>query len=173
MEKDNISDEELMILIGRGDKAAYEEITNRHLSGFYKLAYGVVINKQDAEEVIQNSFLKLWQTSPNWKTGKAKFTTWFYRIVKNEAIDLVRKRKENVEYDDNLTKEFEEENFIEEDIKIAIDRLPKKQKAAILLYYFQDLSQKQAAENMGISIKALESLLLRGKRKLKEIMEEI
>jgi RNA polymerase sigma-70 factor (ECF subfamily) len=137
----------------------------------------MVMNKHDAEDIVQDAFLKIWNRPHIWKNDNStKFTTWFYRIVMNIAVDKFRKNsKENsVEIKDNILSDDrsqEQELLFNEEQKFlqgAMLALPEKQLMALNLCFYEGLSNKEAAEVMHINVKALESLLMRGKTKLKD-----
>lgn len=169
-------DESLMDFIRGGNVRAFETLVERHHQRFYNQVYRWVMNKSDAEEIVQDAFLKLWSGKARWKSDKkARFTTWFYRILYNQAIDVMRTRKHATA---ELSAEFADgadsvETQIIEDqeqkaLRRAIMELPENQRIAVNLFYFDDLSQKQIAGMMGVSLKALESLLSRAKVQLRQ-----
>jgi RNA polymerase sigma-70 factor, ECF subfamily len=172
------SDEMLMSRIKRGDHAAFSVLVRRHTKMFFAAAYRMCGEAQASEDVVQEAFLKLWQRPDAWDPAKGtKFTTWFYRVVTNLAIDRQRREKKryvnpdvmNVIPDrgphaDQQMQASEEEEILER----AIDALPERQKAALNLCVYEGLSNKEAADVLGIGVKALESLLMRAKAGLKE-----
>ena len=87
-----LSDEELMNLIMNKDSEAYSELVRRHTDRFYALSYRMLAEREGAEDVVQDSFLMLWNTPEKWDASKnAKFTTWFYRVVLNACLDQRKK----------------------------------------------------------------------------------
>ncbi|MGN7439200.1 MAG: sigma-70 family RNA polymerase sigma factor [Alcanivorax sp.] len=176
---DELSDEELMIRIQSSDHEAFSLLVMRHTKMFYAAAYRMYPYQDEAEDIVQEAFLKLWRKPDMWKTGKgAKFTTWFYRVVTNLAIDYARKKKDSKGSDvldritDNTpdqqdTMEGDEQQKLLED---AIQELPERQKMALNLCFYEELSNKEAAEIMDIGVKALESLLMRAKSGLRDIL---
>ena len=173
----NDSDESLMVRIQNADHRAFAQLVGRHTDRFFRTAYRISGDAFEAEDIVQESFLKLWQKPEIWQDGKgAKFTTWFYRIVSNQAVDHVRKKKpqtglEPLEHvvnhagtQEQTIQRTEEQAMLED----AIGKLPKRQKRALNLCIYEELSNKEAAEIMGVGVKALESLLSRAKGKLKD-----
>lgn len=176
---DALADELLMKRIGAGDAAAFSTLVNRHARRFFGAAYRIALNKEDAEDIVQEAFCKLWSGKAQWKDDRgAKFTTWFYRIVSNQAIDHMAKKNRNYggEVDENHASSdpsAEQELLASrktQEIESALAELPERQRTAITLFYNEELSQKEAAEVMGITVKAVESLLGRAKQALKERM---
>ncbi len=181
-----LSDEALMARIGQGDEAAYQTLVRRHLGPCTGLAARILFHQNDAEEVMQEAFIRLWRHAPSWKTEGAKFTTWFYRVIMNLCIDHQRKTNrrpkaafslgsgtdEATELQDRLADEaISADQLIAQketkaEVQHAIQALPERQKMAISLCYLQELSNREAADIMDINIKALESLLSRGRKRL-------
>lgn len=166
-----VADEELMRLIGEADDSAYSELVTRHLNWGLGFAERLTGSRADAEEIMQEAFLRVWTTAIRWRTEGARFTTWFYRVVMNLCID--RKRKKVPEplaaagdpadpAPGADRKVFKGER--DRTVARALTGLPARQRAAIALCYFQGLSNREAAEVLSVSVKAVESLLTRGRK---------
>ena len=131
-------------------------------------------NMADAEDVVQEVFLRIWRVSPKWETGKAKFSTWVHRVAMNICLDKLRKPKmadadnapEPADESATPAKTLEEQQRAEQ-VQAALADLPERQRAAIVLCYYQDVTNIEAANILEISVDALESLLSRGRRRLK------
>lgn len=173
---DKNTDESLMLRIKSGDQQAFSELVKRHTERFYALAYRTCGDQNIAEDIVQEAFLKLWRKPQSWKDGKgAKFTTWFYRVVINQAYDFGRKKK--AEYGTEHLERFAddkdgaykmlERSQEQQRLEYAIQALPDRQKAALNLCFYEGFSNKEAAQIMGVGVKALESLLMRAKKALK------
>lgn len=177
----NLSDESLLELIQAGEHPAFNVLVNRHLEKFYSLAYRTVSNKNNAEDIVQEAFLKLWKDPKKWNPSKAtKFTTWFYRVVSNLAIDFNRK-KQAYQIEENFDVPAPS-NDLDRKLDRAkdqamIDRwvhdLPERQQEALNLCFYEGISITEASEIMQTTYKAVESLLLRAKTKLKERYKEV
>lgn len=181
MGTDAITDEELILRIGDGDQTAYGILVDRHLSMNLGYATKLLGNAAEAEEVMQEAFIRVWKHASRWDPArKTRFTTWFYRVVTNLCYDVGRKRKpqEKVEILETIASdEASAENVIAVDqrskqVKKALEELPNRQSTAIMLCYFQGLSNREAAEVMEVSLNALESYLVRGRRNLADILRE-
>lgn len=168
----NLDDESLMEHVKKHDHQAFSILVERHSDKFYASSYRIVMNKQEAEDIVQDAFLKLWDRPDIWKTGKgAKFTSWFYKIVMNLSFDRHRKFKNVKNLEDkeqNLGMAAEQYNDLQKnEEQIALDHalklLPEKQLQALNLCFYEDISRKEAADIMSVSVKALESLLMRAK----------
>lgn len=175
----NESDESLVGRMKDGDQQAFAVLVRRHSGLFFSAAYRMYPQEQEAEDIVQEAFLKLWQRPEAFDPAKGvKFTTWFYRVVTNLAIDRARRRKPQTSSEildvmadkrpraDEIMAEDEKQRAIER----AIAALPERQKAALNLCFYEGLSNKDAAEILGVGVKALESLLMRAKKTLKEVL---
>ncbi len=174
------SDEALMARVRRGDHRAYATLVRRHTNMFFGAAYRMCSNRDHAEDIVQEAFLKLWQKPAAWDPAKGtKFTTWFYRVVVNISIDRQRREKKYtgpaaLDFISDSAPRADEEmqkNQKEMIVEKAIAALPDRQRAALNLCYYEGLSNRDAAETLGIGIKALESLLMRAKAALRGDME--
>ncbi len=174
------SDESLMRLIRSGSHQAFSILVRRHTDKFFGAAFRMTGQAGEAEDLVQDAFLKIWQKPDIWKEDKgAKFTTWFYRILVNQNIDRLRKRQKMVSDDSILpyvadgAASPETETMMNEEqrrIENAMAVLPERQRTAITLCFYEGLSNVEAAETMGVKLKALESLLMRAKARLREYM---
>lgn len=172
-------DGELLALVKDGSHQAFALLVQRHLERFYRLAYRYLQDKSTAEDVVQDAFLKLWEDPGRWQPEReTKFTTWFYRIIVNLCLDW-RKKKRPVEIDpemplidpgntaDETMIRDEEQRMLEK----AIAALPERQRTALNLCFDQGLSNQEAADVMGLNLKALQSLIMRAKTTLRERMK--
>lgn len=177
---DNLPDEMLMLRITSGDAAAFACLVRRHTDRFYRAAYRVVLNREDAEDIVQEAFCKLWNGKARWKEDKgAQFTTWFYRIVMNQSLDHVSskgRRREGAlpETLASATPSAEQQlmaDAVGDELADAMANLPERQRVAVTLFYLEELSQRETADIMDITPKAVESLLGRAKQFLRERMQ--
>jgi len=175
----NITDEQLMIRIGTGDKLAYRMLMGRHLNSFLAFAFRLTGDQGEAEDIMQEAFVRVWKQGHKWDTSrKARFTTWFYRVVMNLSIDLKRKRKPSIALEEALNIETntprQDAQLSDKQMAIrlakALDVLPERQRIATSLCYFQGLGNKEAAEVLGISTSAIESLLVRARARMAQLL---
>jgi len=172
-------DHELLALVQDGSHPAFAELVKRHTERFYRLAYRYLQNKEAAEDAVQDAFLKLWEDPGKWQSDRnTKFTTWFYRVVVNLCLDW-QKRKRPValneempladerESADQAMLRYEEQRVLEKEIAA----LPERQRTALNLCFDEGLSNQDAADAMGVNLKALQSLIMRAKTTLKERMK--
>lgn len=183
---EQMPDESLCDFIKGGNDKAFETLVTRHHRRFYQMAYRWLLNREDAEDMVQQAFVKLWSGQARWKSGrKARFTTWFYTILYHQSIDLLRRRagrfvelhEASAIAPDNPEHELAEAKA-QQKLHMALSGLPDKQRIAVQLFYFEQLRQKDIAAIMGLNVKALESQLTRAKQNLRaalgdEIPEEM
>jgi RNA polymerase sigma-70 factor (ECF subfamily) len=172
----HLDDASLIQEIQQGSHEAFATIVDRYSNRFYRIAYRLVFNKGDAEDMVQEAFLKLWERPQLWNpTKQAKFTTWFYKVVINLCLDLNKKKKpldlpEDMDLldrhpgQDVLLGIHQKQALLEGFMK----QLPERQQLALNLSFYEGLSNKEAADIIGIKVKALQSLIMRGKTTLKE-----
>ena len=87
-------DHELLARIQAGSRDAFAALVQRHTERFYRLAYRYVQNREEAEDIVQDAFLKLWEDPGRWQPERnSKFTTWFYRVVVNLCLDWQKKKR--------------------------------------------------------------------------------
>src|SRR5262245_10756829 len=169
-------DNELLELVQGGSHPAFAELVERHTERFYRLAFRYLQNQAAAEDVVQDAFVKLWEDPNKWQGDRnTKFTTWFYRVVVNLCLDW-RKRKRPVELNEEWPimddRERPEQAVLRSEVERAVEReiaaLPERQRTALNLCFDQGVSNQEAADIMGVKLKALQSLLMRAKTTLKE-----
>ncbi len=174
------TDEELLALIGQQHHLAFATLVRRHTQRFYAVAYRHLLTKTDAEDVVQDAFLKLWQNPKLYQAERgAKFTTWFYQIILNACVDVNKKKKplalpEDFDVADARPTALDDlvEKEESQQVKEALAGLPEQQRMAMNLCFYEALSNEEAANIMGIHLKALQSLLMRAKTTLKDKMQK-
>ena len=174
-------DAALMHSIAAGDQRAFQKLMHRHLARTVRLATRVLGSTGAAEDVAQEAFIRVWKHAGDWQDpahAGAKFTTWLYRIVLNLCIDEKRKRRfSNIDdvaepVDDSVNAEGDMQRQEQSRrVKDALGELPERQRAAFVLCFYEDYSNKEAADMPGISVKAIESLLVRSRRTLRDKLE--
>ncbi|EOR93397.1 sigma-24 (FecI-like) [Arcticibacter svalbardensis MN12-7] len=181
-----MSDLDLIRRIRDGNVNCYEELVNKYQQMIFRVCIGFVHQKDDADDLSQDIFIKVFLALPKFN-GKAGFSTWLYRIAINACLNFKRKNckaiflvhygelEEISVQTDRLFNEqdagadqllIEKENA--EYVHQAIRGLPEKQRVAFVLCKYEDLSQKEIAEIMKLSIGAVEQLLQRAKANLQK-----
>jgi RNA polymerase sigma-70 factor (ECF subfamily) len=173
-----VDDLSLLEQVARGDVQAYRQLVERHLRGIHAFAYRMLGSRAEAEEVSQESFLRLWQEAGRF-VARAKPSTWLYRVAPNLAIDRLRRRRERPDPDgiEQLAgtagpAQSHDRRQLAAAVQRALAELPERQRAAIGLVHYQGLSNAEAAEVLGVGVRALESLLARARRQLREGLAE-
>ena len=175
------TDHELMLAVHDGDVDAFETLMNRHEQSAFRFAFRIVKRRDDASDVVQDVFLKLWEQPDSWKPD-AKFSTWLYRVVTNRSLNIIRNRKfksfisfsdpeKNVEPEISQADHPDRQQIVSEEtaqFELELNLLPPRQRAALHLHYREELPVAEVAKSLGVSLKSAESLIFRGKRTLRE-----
>ncbi|MGY2410209.1 RNA polymerase sigma factor [Pseudomonas pergaminensis] len=174
--KDTDPDVELLARISNNEPAAVNEMVTRKLPRLLALASRVLGDADEAKDVAQESFLRIWRHAASWRSGEARFDTWLHRVALNLCHDRLRRRKERPLSDDDTAALVDTTPSLDEQLEAAdrsarmaaaLAALPERQREAIVLQYYQELSNIDAAALMNISVEALESLLSRARRQLR------
>ncbi len=167
-------DEALVAAVGRGEPAAIRAFVTAKAPRMMALAGRMLSDAVEAEDVTQEVFLRVWKHAAAWRPGPAKFDTWMHRVALNLCYDRLRRRREIAtdavpeRPDDGLSAEAEMiSGQTSLEIGEALALLPDRQREAIVLVHYQELSNIEAALLMEVSVDALESLLSRGRRSLR------
>ena len=183
----HIKDTELMMRVKAGDQSAFKILVERYQRRVINVVYRLLGNREDAEDVAQETFLKVYLSAKSYKP-QAELFTYLYTIATRLALNRLRKRKrlrwfsldqlqENEE--DGSGQEFPADPADQPDVSLeqaereavvrrALDALPEAQKTAVVLSRYEGLSYKQIAEVMGTSVSAVESKLHRAKQTLQK-----
>lgn len=182
--KNEIKDEEALAL-SVAQPSIFETLVDRYQDDFLKSAFKVVKSKEEAEDIVQESFTKIYLNAKKFRNIEGgSFRSWAYKIVLNTSFNHYKKLKRNWESVKYVDSEFYEgiadtkgDNFeIEADIKTCINKilpqLPLHLQVVLKKYYLEDKSQKKIAEEEGISMTSVKMRLFRAKRLFKKIIEE-
>jgi RNA polymerase sigma-70 factor, ECF subfamily len=170
-------DEELLNRLAANDEAAFRLLVERHIDRAFGIALRLLGSSADAEDVVQDTMLKVWTHRGRWEQGRAKFSTWLYRVVTNRCIDLHRRpRTDNVDtvpepmdtQPDAISSMHRDE--ITRMLETAIQKLPEQQRVAVILSYHENMSNGEIAEVMNTTVAAVESLLKRGRQQLRDML---
>ncbi len=180
----------LMLCFKNGEESCFEQLVERHKQRVFNIAYRYLGNINDAEDVAQETFVKIYRAKNSYKP-QAKFTTWLYTICKNTCFNVLRQKEPTLisidqpvdPEDDAVSPQIPdkaglspaEEALCHEQaaiVKAAIDTLPENQKMVVILYRYDGLSYEEIAEIMDWSVQAIKSLLHRAKLNLKEKLKD-
>lgn len=188
-------DSELIERVGRGDAAAVREVVAAKLPRLLALATRMLGDRAEASDVAQDVFIRVWRHAARWRPGEARFDTWLHRVALNLCLDRLRRRHPTVSLDDpggagaagdsgdQVTAQANvvidqapnpEQRLEQSDRRDRVDQalrsLPMRQREAIVLHHYQEVSNMEAAELMGITVDAFESLLSRARRHLRAVL---
>lgn len=166
--------------VGRGDQRAFRELVDRYLSAITRFALRTLGDRAEAEEVAQETFLRLWTSAAAFEPN-AQPKTWLYRIARNLCIDRIRKRRthgQEVELSEREASEDRPSALLlrkqtSARVEEALATLPERQREAITLVHYEGLSGAEACDILAVSAEALESLLARGRRALRELLSDV
>lgn len=169
-------DSDVLAALAAGDPDGLSELMDRHLAAVKAVAWHMLGDDMAAEDVAQDTFLKAWQKAPSWDAeGGAKFKTWLVRVATNDCLSRLRKKSEILS--DALPEQVDpgrgsDKVLIDDEVgaqvRAAMDELPDRQRLALTLSHFQNLSQTEGADILEISVSAYESLLARARRALRD-----
>ncbi len=173
------ADAALIARVGAGDSAACRALVDAHLGRIHGFAWRMLGDAGEAEDVAQEAFIRLWRQAARWR-AEARAGTWLHRVAHNLCIDRLRRRRETP---GNPVPEpadpapgpmaARHRDQVTGAIQAALAGLPERQRAAIALVHYQELGNIEAAAVMDISVEALESLLSRGRRGLRQRLVEM
>ena len=185
---------QLVALVTQGDSRAFAELAQRHLPAIETYATRILADQTAAQDIAQETLLVLWQRSSEFKPEKARLTTWLHRVAHNRCIDLLRRQKretpmpsadiydrqENSAQGSGVNDVHDPTDIISVTSELdanpsamdtALRRLPESQRTALVLTYYQNLSNREVASVMNSSTRAVESLLCRARGNLKKQLE--
>ena len=173
-------DFDLVVRAGRGDPAAAQALVARKLPRILALATRMLGDPVEAEDVAQEALLRAWRHAAGWREGKARFDTWLHRVALNLCYDRLRRRREQptAEPPEQVDTGFAPDRGLyaadtAKRVGRALQALPERQREAVILCHYQELGNIEAAEIMGVSVEALESLLSRGRRALRASLADL
>jgi RNA polymerase sigma-70 factor (ECF subfamily) len=173
-------DDELVARCLKGDLSAFEAIYSRHSSSLFNLAYRMVGNVNDAEDLLQEIFLLAYNKLPGYQ-GQAALGTWLYRVATNRCLDFLRSRAarnqavtESLDAKDRSLSGAPVESTPERlDIERSVDKLPDSYRAAFLLYDVEGFEHKEVAEILGVAEGTSKSLVHKARLKIREHLGQI
>lgn len=176
MTDDDESDEALVAHAGRGDRTAAAVLIARHSPRVLSLCRQLLRNRVAAEDAAQETFLKLWETAARWSPNGARLETWLYRVASNACLDRLRQARRDApeeESGERIDGAPSAVDLISADdrkraVEAALAALPDKQRIAMTLRHYQDLTNIEIGAAMELSVDAVESLLARARKSLKD-----
>ncbi|MEO1033218.1 MAG: sigma-70 family RNA polymerase sigma factor [Bacteroidota bacterium] len=173
----------LINAINNGDTKAYAQLVDRYKDLVYTLALRMLKHREEAEEVAQDTFIKVFKSLHKFK-GDSKFSTWIYRVAYNTCLDNIKKNKKHLnnvaidEYTFNKLDTIDNalDHIISEErsalIKACIDKLPEDSSALLTLFYFEELSLEEISKIINVEANTVKVKLFRARKKLAVILEQ-
>jgi RNA polymerase sigma-70 factor (ECF subfamily) len=165
----------LMEQVAAGDAAAFERLARRHARRALAVAQRITGNANEAEDLVQETLVRIWTNAPHFDAARGRFATWFYRILTNLCLDQLRRGTLAALGDGDQPVDPTpgphaqlEGRRIALAIGAAIASLPVRQRVAVSLCYYEDMTCAEAAKVLGVSVAAMEGLLVRGRRVLRD-----
>jgi len=176
----NLSDQEIIDSVRKGNESDYSIIINRYKNKAFSMLKRMLKNEFDAEEVLQDCFLKAYNSLNSFK-GEAKFSTWFYRIVYNSALTKLSSQKRKIEtemtsvedhfdLESNYNADEIEKKDINELVHKIINKLPEKYSAIITMFYLNEMSIEEISEVMQITVSNVKVMLHRSRNSLRDLV---
>lgn len=158
---------------------AFRQVVDHYGQQMYWQIRRLVVFHDDANDVLQNSFIKAWNSLPNFR-GDSRLSTWLYKIAYNESISFLQKKKETLsidDLDDNLAERLESDTYFDGDetqilLQRAISKLPDKQRTVFNMKYFQEMKYEDMSDILGTSVGALKASFHLAVKKIEQFFEE-
>jgi len=173
------SDEsELLRRAATGDGQAFRELANALLAPVLRFAWRLLGSHADAEEIAQETLLRLWQQAPRWEP-RARVKTWVFRVAHNLCVDALRRRRKSTDAASEPASHsvgpgaLMEHKELAEAVQAALLKLPEKQRAALVLMQYDGFTQSEAAAVLELSVSAVESLVARARRTLRQELSDL
>ena len=165
----------LMRAVGRGDEDAYAALVRRHRPPVHRICLRLLGDRHEAEDAAQESLMRLWQCAPGWRPVGGGLPAWLNRVSTNLCLDRLRARREYATGALPLLRDESRDaaqhlraGELERLLRDCLQRLPEGQRDALVLTYYEGLSNGAAAGVMSLRLKAFESLLLRARRRMSD-----
>lgn len=171
-----ISDFSLIEQTLEGDQSAFETLVNRHKAMAYNVAFRIVGTETEAEEVAMDAFVKVYNNLKKFNK-ESKFTTWFYRIVTNQALSLKRKKRlDTVDLEHASTKSSHSvggiiQNENETLVRSALSELSEKDETLLTLFYLKELSLDEISEIVELTVNNVKVGVHRARKRLAETLK--
>jgi RNA polymerase sigma factor (sigma-70 family) len=171
-------DDMLVARIASRDHDAMRLAADRHARLVWRVAYRMLGDATEAEDVAQESLLKLWNHADRWQAGGPGIAPWLKKVTVNQCLDRLRRKR--FASDEEMPERADESPLADRQIEAAevgqavkdcIEALPDRQRAAVILTYYEEAPNQGAAETMEMQLKAFESLLFRARASLKGCVE--
>jgi RNA polymerase sigma factor (sigma-70 family) len=172
------TDDAVMARIALRDSAALRLASDRHAAALWRIAYRMLGDAAEAEDVAQEALLKLWSHGDRWKPGGSGIAAWLKTVTVNQCLDRLRRKRftsdesppERADEAPQADKQMEQDEG-RDAVKHCMEKLPERQRAAVVLTYYEEHANQHAAALLAMQIKAFESLLFRARASLRVCVE--
>ncbi len=179
--------EALLPSVARGDTTAFEALYDRHSGTLYALLLRILANPEDAQEVLQEAFVKAWTNAKMFDPARGSEAAWLISIARSRGIDKLRSRKIRVDRENDAGREISiHSSFVDSTtgadraiqsqessaVRSALSELPEAQRIALELAYFEGLSQSEIAEKLGEPLGTIKTRMQLGMKKLRERLRD-
>jgi|UniRef100_A0A7V3VUK8 RNA polymerase sigma-70 factor (ECF subfamily) len=154
-----------------GDEKAFDELFERYKEAIYSVCYRFVRNEEDARDLTQDTFIKIYRNIKSFN-GKSKFFTWIYRIAVNTCISFRRKSRNEEEFNNSISKEPERNIPLKKAIDDALSKLPSRQRMTFILRHYEGYTFEEISEIMGISTGAAKANHFQAVKKLRIYLKD-
>jgi RNA polymerase sigma-70 factor (ECF subfamily) len=168
------SDERLVERFKRGDEAAFEELVHRHRERVYRAAWRVAGDHAEADDLAQESFLRAYRSLPGFR-GESRFLTWMMRILMNLALSRRGRHRATVPLEEAGhagTEEGPGESALRRQVRDAVEKLPPRQRQALVLKVYEGMKFTEVAETMEISVGTAKATFFQAVRGLRKRLVE-
>jgi RNA polymerase sigma factor (sigma-70 family) len=174
----SLDDSGLMAEVGQGGVEAFATLVDRHSTTLYRVARRMLSDTHEAEDVVQECFARLWQNAPRWKPSGAGLVGWLHRVTMNLCFD--RQRRVQILITPTVPERADEAPLADQRLQLdqtqraiagALADLPERYRAALVLCYYEGFTNALAANVLDLNIKAMESLLFRARRQLRDLLQ--
>ena len=172
------ADRALMARVRDGDAVAFGALVERHTLLIYRVAYRLLGDGHEAEDIVQETFTRLWTNAPQWHPSGGGLGAWLRRVGMNLCFDRLRKRKRIAPEEPPETADNDpsaDSQLVSDEIGSVVEsclrELPERQAAALVLSYFEGLPNSESAKILELNVKAMESLLVRARKKMRVLLE--
>jgi RNA polymerase sigma factor (sigma-70 family) len=172
------SDDELMARIILRDNTAMRLASDSYAGALWRIAYRMLGDATEAEDVVQEALLRLWNHADRWQAGGPGIGAWLSKVATNQCLDRLRRKR--FRSDEEVPERIDETPLpdaqmqtdeVQMTVKQCIEALPERQRAAVILTYYEETPNQPAAEILEMQLKAFESLLFRARSSLRDCVE--
>jgi RNA polymerase sigma-70 factor (ECF subfamily) len=182
-----LSDESLIARVTRGDRTALEVLYDRHAATVMSICFKIIADRAAAEDVLQETFWRVWQNASTYQSQRGSFTGWLFRIARNLAIDVYRRDRRRPQaitetgeanpildqlpdIDINVAEQTQT-NFDAQQVRNALKTLPREQRQVVELAYFYGMTRQEIADKTGEPLGTIHTRARLGLQKLRQELE--